>query len=178
MGQDDTQPSRPMIIHRNDLPPLPEYLIEEVYKSLEQRKNLYSYGDLFFLYEHMDATPLLKQWLFSNIDPVKEWSVQYFTGHIPAHTDWIFDDTKLNYLLTLGGKDTYTHWYDDDRNKVFSVKCEPGWHELTVNIPHNVDCVLEPRISITHKSIRDTIGYKVDNTPDRIDLSVKDYGFF
>ena len=177
-----------MIKYRPDLPNLPPEMIAEVYKSLEQRKNvsIYSGTDPAFYYEYMDSTEPLLQWCRQHIHKELDWAVQYIHGTIPAHTDWVYSLTKLNYLVTLGEPDPYnplwapplTHWFDKDGNVTHSHLCSLGWQELTVNIPHLVDHVPGKRISVTHRSLYNTMADrgKIKLDPNQRE-SVKDYGF-
>lgn len=167
-----------MIKHRTELPHLPPDMIAEVYKSLEERRDLNTHtgDDPKYVYEYMAATPKLVEWLQNNIDKHVDWAVQYFTGKITVHTDWVFDDHKLNYLVDLGGDSPKTFWFDADGNVIYTAVCEVGWYELTVNVPHGVEHVPGQRISVTHRSRRDTLATRAGLVRDERD-SIKDYGF-
>lgn len=167
-----------MIKQRSELPHLPPDMIAQVYQSLEERRNINTHSgeDPKFVYEYMAATPKLVEWLHANIDKNADWAVQYFTGKITAHTDWIFDDHKLNYLVDLGGNDIKTHWFDADGNVIHTAVCTLGWYELTVNVPHTVEHVPGWRISVTHNSKLEKLAARAGLVPDQRD-SVKDYGF-
>lgn len=167
-----------MIKHRPELPHPPKEIIDEVYKALEARNNVNAYSgeDPYFLYEYMNATDKMIQWCKDNIDKNVDWAVQYFTGDIPAHSDWAFDDHKLNYLVDLGGGSPETYWFDADGKVIYTAVCELGWYELTVNVPHSVGHVSGQRISITHRSKRDTLATRAGLERDERDV-IKDYGY-
>lgn len=167
-----------MIKHRPELPHLPHDMIEEVYKSLDARQNVNTHSgtDPEFVYEYMSATDSLVDWCKKNIDHTVDWAVQYIHGSIPAHADWAFDEHKLNYLVDLGGGQPATHWFDLDGKIIYTANCELGWYELTVNIPHTVEHVSGRRISVTHRSRRDTLADRAGLTRDDRDV-VKDYGY-
>jgi hypothetical protein len=165
-----------MIKHRPELPHLPADMIAEVYTALEERKDLSTHSGPEFVYEYMSATPALIEWLKANIDNNVDWAVQYFTGTIPAHSDWVFDDRKLNYLVELGEANPDTYWFDKDGKVIYTAKCNVGWYELTVNVPHSVGNVVGRRISVTHRSRRDTLASLTGLVRDERD-AIKDYGF-
>ena len=156
MVQTRIKGSRAMIKPRPELPHPPKEIIDEVYKALEERKNLNSYSgeNPYFLYEYMSATDSLAQWCKKNIDHTVDWAVQYIHGSIPAHADWAFDEHKLNYLVDLGGSSPETYWFDAEGKVIYTAVCELGWYELTVNVPHSVGYVSGKRISIASNKNR------------------------
>ena len=176
-----------MIKLRPDLLAVPESMLAEVYKSLEQRKDLTTYTgiDPVFVYEYMAATEPLAQWCKHNINPELDWAVQYIHGTIPAHTDWVYEVTKLNYLVTLGEPSPYnplwpsplTHWFDKDGKVTYTHRCELGWQELTVHIPHLVTHIPGKRISITHRSLYNTLADRGEVELAEEGESIKNYGF-
>jgi hypothetical protein len=70
----------------------------------------------------------------------------------PIHIDY-GRKYAFNYFLDLGGDDVWTHWYDDDKNKIESHRVEAcRWHIIAVNPElHSADGI-EPgrkRVSIS-----------------------------
>lgn len=80
---------------------------------------------------------------------------QVIKKDLPIHIDLGEEDMKYNYLITTGGENVTTRFWDscnDPKKILYEVVTEQAkWHHLNIKVPHQVINVLSPRVSITVK---------------------------
>jgi hypothetical protein len=136
-----------------NLPRLPDNILEHINFNFDQystgkasvnaRTDKYSWTDSF--------NKEINEWCQKNICDEIYFAFQIIRGDLPAHKD-LGTKTKFCYLLSLGGDNVITSFYDDQKNILESVKFElHRWHILKVDSYHGVQG-MEPgktRFSIT-----------------------------
>jgi len=131
---------------------LPESLVPEVYKSLENIDRFPVKNDQ---YKSFEATELLKSFTNKIFDFPHNTAVQVLYKSVDIHVD-LFRTVAYNYILDTGGDEAATCFYDDSDNMIQSYLIAPyKWHSLKVDIKHNVINITRPRIAITIHDINE-----------------------
>lgn len=137
------------------LPNIPKDIILEIYNSIDLGTNKAFQGkDAIYKidqYNWYSANEKVQQWGQDNISPDIHLGVQVIDDDLPMHKDH-GTKIKFNYLITSGGPDATTNFYNDEKVLLQSVKLElETWYILDVTTNHEV-VNIEPnqqRISIT-----------------------------
>lgn len=130
-----------------DKPALPQNLIEEVYKSLENPNTFAVKG--YKDYELFEVTQPLKDFTKSIFDFEHNTKVQRIHNTLYIHKD--FNRIKaFNYIIEQGGDNVETCFYNDKFELIEQHVIEKHrWHVLNVDVFHNVRNVNRPRIALT-----------------------------
>lgn len=139
---------------RDDLPVCPAEMLNLVYESVAQQRNLKTFQDAGWKYEYMDVVLELDDWLKKHISTSKPWGVQVLHGNVPIHKDWNHGGSKLNFLVQCGNDQVETAWYNDQEVELYRHCLASGkWYELVVNTNHTVHGLVtgEQRISIIQR---------------------------
>lgn len=135
-----------------DKPNLSEFLISEVYKSLENADRFPITNDT---YKSFEATKHLKSFTKTLFDFEHNTAVQVIYKNVDIHVD-LFRTVAYNYVVDTGGKEATTCFYDDSNNICESYLITPHkWHSLKVDIKHNVINITRPRIAITVHDVKE-----------------------
>lgn len=130
-----------------DLPKIPENLIDPLDK-IELMVNAFPDKD----YAHTYASYVVPSKLVEYLQPYFSYPImvryQVIKKDLEVHTDIGSDDYKLNYLLDLGGNEVVTKWWDNDEVVHQQLLETNTWYSLNVKVPHNVENVTSPRVSI------------------------------
>jgi hypothetical protein len=129
---------------RDDLPVCPAEMLNLVYESVAQQRNLKTFQDAGWKYEYMDVVLELDDWLKKHVSTHKPWGVQVLQGTVPIHKDWNHGGPKLIFLVQCGNDQVETVWFNEQKNVELARIClAPNrWYELAVSINHMV-CGLE-----------------------------------
>jgi len=137
----------------SDIPSIPESMIDPL-EDIEQRQNLHP-----LKIPHAYATYFVS-------DELQQWGQQFFDFNVDVryqvikvaltpHIDFGDNEFKYNYLLTLGGKEVTTMWWDavnSPNPSVCSVVLpEKTWHRINILQPHSISELTSVRLSVTMK---------------------------
>jgi len=128
-----------MYIEYLDYPPLPEHLVESI-DDIVLRKNF----DPEWTYANYVTKPLpdeLDTWLRATLrfELERQPLYQVLRNIIPIHKDVDGRPFAYNYLLSTGGDNVTTCFYDDNEKLVHSEVIPAGcWHRLSVQNFHSV----------------------------------------
>lgn len=142
------------------IPTVPEYLIE----SLEEIQDKPDTFDRPWIvqgnYCTYNANENLTQWCEQFFDVPIGVRYTVIKKQMPVHIDLQipFFGKKYNYLITTGGNNIATRWWDsvtENRTMLYQVVNPVNtWHTLNIKIPHDISEITEPRISINIISLK------------------------
>lgn len=133
-----------------DIPPIPEELLDPL-DVIEQRENLHplQIPDSYATYFVNDE---LQEWGQQFFDFKTDVRYQVIKKALPVHIDFGNNTFKYNYLLSLGGNDVKTMWWDEDDNLVESFVAPINtWHRINILQPHSISELTSVRLSVTMK---------------------------
>lgn len=134
-----------------DIPPIPEELIDPL-DVIESRKNLFpvEIPDSYATYFVSDK---LQEWGQQFFDYNVDVRYQVIKKALPVHIDFGNNTFKYNYLLSLGGDEVRTMWWDQDRNNIVESFVAPinTWHRINILQPHSISELTSVRLSVTMK---------------------------
>lgn len=128
----------PNLEYLDNLPKIPNELVEEVYASLAN-PNLFDFKDYTNYTLHLCNKPV-SNWVykfFRQRDQIVV-GVQQLQNDIIIHTD--YNRTHAyNYIIDPGGAEVATCFYDESDNLIEKHVIEPNrWHRLRTDVRHNV----------------------------------------
>lgn len=133
------------------LPRIPDTLIED-FESFSKRGNIFRSETVEGIYESYLVLPELRNFLQEYFDRPINARYQVINSQLPVHIDIGSFSRKFNYILDPGGEDVFTRWWnsvDNPENIIYStIAPSRKWHEIRVDVPHDISAVLYPRISI------------------------------
>ena len=138
-----------------NFPQPPKDLIDSISLNLSNYKNARpgsSNPDTYFWTDEHNQE--INQWGKKNICDELYFAFQFMTGFSQLHKD-SDSKTKINYLITLGGSNVVTEFYDDTKEtKLMEYRIEANrWHLFKADVFHQVSGI-EPgnfRFAITAK---------------------------
>lgn len=146
-----------------NIPKIPEHLILPLEEILEL-ENVFE-GDSNNYTVH-DVQKELKEYLQPLFPNYRKFRYQTMTGDIPVHVD-NSRDFAINYIIDPGGDNVHTVWYEEDRITPTQDAKFPAqqWHEIQVNLYHNVTGITGRRygITIANKTIDESIDARKAN---------------
>ena len=128
-----------MYIEYLDYPPLPEHLVESI-DDIVLRENFdpdWTYAN----YVTKSMSKELDVWIRATLgfELERQPLYQVLRNIIPIHKDVDGRPFAYNYLLSTGGSNVTTCFYDDDKRLVHSEVIPAGcWHRLRVQHFHSV----------------------------------------
>lgn len=130
-----------------NLPSVPTHLILPIEEVLKL-ENIF--GGETTNYTIHDVQQELKDFLQAIFPDKTKFRYQTLIDEIPVHIDR-GRTTAINYIIKSGGENVKTVWYKDDYTTPTSdIILKPNqWHELQVDIYHNVTNLTERRFAIT-----------------------------
>jgi hypothetical protein len=137
-----------------NLPIIPEYLLSDL-DTIETFENTFPHKDYAHTYASYKADARLTEWLQDYFDFKIVVRYQVIKQKLPVHVDYgvSLADLRYNYLITTGGPNVRTRWWDSDKNPtrlLKELKAEKNtWHILNVATPHDITELDSPRISVT-----------------------------
>ena len=146
---------QPRFIQYLSLPPLPDNLISEIsLDPADYTLRAHGPGNLETYIWTDDHNKKLDAWCKQNICPDMYFAFQILHTSNNIHKD-NGTTVKLNYVMSTGGSNVLTEFYDDDKTTLLdSYHIEPHrWHILKVNTYHRV-INLEPgqfRFAVTSR---------------------------
>lgn len=129
-----------------NLPELPKHIVDTV--SLQRQDYEFGAGG-YWTDQH---NQLINQWCQQHICSSAYFAFQCFVNDVDLHRD-SGTQVKLNYVLSTGGDQVYTEFYNDDGvTQIDKIIIEPRrWHLFQANVLHRVSGI-EPghtRFAIT-----------------------------
>lgn len=79
----------------------------------------------------------IDKWCKDNICDTMYWAFMISQDNLRIHKDY-YTKTKINYIITPGGNNVATEWYDKDKTTLLdSVVIEPHrWHIFSADVHH------------------------------------------
>jgi hypothetical protein len=134
------------------IPHIPLELVDSL-MDIETYENVFPRPERVDVYASYVVQQNLQDWAQAQFDYPIAARYQIIKQDLPVHTDVGITGGKYNYLLTTGGTNVKTRWWDseDDPQTVLHevVAQTHVWYNLNIDVPHDVVNVTEPRISIT-----------------------------
>jgi len=134
------------------IPHIPLELVDSL-MEIETYKNVFPRPERVNVYASYVVQQNLQDWAQAQFDYPVVARYQIIKKDLPVHTDVGITGDKYNYLLTTGGDDVRTLWWDseeDPQNVLHELKARTHvWYSLNIDVPHSVINVTEPRISVT-----------------------------
>jgi hypothetical protein len=134
------------------LPGIPEGLIKPL-DIIESMPNVFPDPDYAHTYASYKANDDLQAWAQSYFDFPVLARYQVIKQQLPIHVDVGIVGIKYNYLISRGGDDVKTRWWDSVENpsKILFETTSPlrVWHSLNIEVPHDITEISYPRISVT-----------------------------
>lgn len=126
-----------MFIRHINLPKIPTDLIKELPADLSVYTNKALSFPNYIWSETFNQK--INQWCKENICPDMYWGFQIITGDLLQHKD-NGTKTKFNYLISTGGDQVITTFYDDDQTTVLYEEHIPAesWHIFKADSFHDV----------------------------------------
>lgn len=147
-----------MNITKLKLPVIPNNIVSQIYDSITTGSNIAIITGKKInekdQYAWITANTLVQEWCKENISPDIHWGIQVIRDDLPIHRDNV-TKVKFNYIIEPGGN-VITHFYDDDKQLIESIKCELNtWYILNVESYHSIKGIEagQQRISITGRII-------------------------
>jgi len=132
------------------LPQIPNYLIDDI-DTIKSRGNMFDPKYEYFYSSYLVSTNL-KLFLNDYFDRPINARYQLISSQLPVHIDFAGISIKYNYLLTTGGDNVTTRWWNSLENptKILYENCAAlhVWHELNVAVPHDISPIESYRLSI------------------------------
>ena len=139
-----------------DFPSIPDELIlglEQIYEL----DNTFIDQNNKWEYAAFSPNKYLKEYLQDMFDEEIVSKYQVIRKDLPVHVDYKITGVKYNYIISTGGNNVKTRWYDNlekPRTIIHEVISKPlQWHSLNIEIPHNVCNVTSPRLSVVIRSL-------------------------
>lgn len=136
------------------IPTIPTKLIDCL-EIIEQRTNYFPVPEVVSIYASYEVNQDLQDWIQSQFNYPVVARYQVIKQNLPVHVDRGITEFKYNFIVSTGGNDVHTNWWDDldsPKQIVYSIVAQKNiWYSLNVKTPHNVTNVTEPRISVTVK---------------------------
>jgi len=140
-----------------NIPKIPEHLILPLEETLELENIFEGDSDNYTIHNVQKELKEYLQPLFPNYSLFR---YQTMINEIPVHVDGS-RDFAINYIIDPGGDNVHTVWYEEDRiTSTQDVKFPAQqWHEIQVNLYHNVTGITGRRygITIAHRTIDNKI---------------------
>lgn len=135
-----------------NFPKVPTHIIESIKLDPNFYTKKISHGNYNWTDQYNEE---LNAWGQENICADMYFAFQFFERPNIIHTD-TGTHTKLNYVISTGGPNVLTHFYDDDRSTILDTyHIEPfRWHIFKADTFHSVPGPFEPgqiRFAITAK---------------------------
>ena len=137
------------------IPQVPQNLIDDLAK-IESYENVFPEPEYADHYSSHVAQKNLEEWGQQQFDYPVKTRYQLVRQNLPIHEDVGIIGTKYNYLITLGGSNVKTRWWDNvnEPNNMIYEKTWTNedinqWYQINIAVPHQVVNMEEPRISIT-----------------------------
>lgn len=100
-------------------------------------------------YEWYKLNDELQFWLHENIYAGDCWGIQEVRENLLPHKDRN-TGTRILYIIDDGGDEVRTHFHDDDKNIILTVKMEVGkWYLMKTDVMHSVTGVESIRRALT-----------------------------
>lgn len=132
-----------------DFPRLPDYLLEDVYSSVND--NILYSDKQFLRYKLLKCSRRINDFVSSIFGKTVHCGIQTILDNQGVHIDYK-RTVVYNYIIEPGGESVVTNFYAtlDKSKKIESVCIEPfRWHRLRVFLPHEVEGITGKRIAIT-----------------------------
>jgi hypothetical protein len=133
------------------IPHIPEDLIDDL-QTIETYENIFpdpSYAHTFANYR---APFELKRFLKEYFPYDIAVRYQVIKKQLPVHVDVDIKGNKFNYIITAGGDNVKTRWWDDVKNPtnvLHEVTAKPRtWHSLKIDVPHDITEISSPRVAV------------------------------
>jgi len=136
----------------NFIPKVPNNLLLTIEEAMDN-ENTYQGSAPKNIYGSFICNESLYDWIqqYFNYEVIVRY--QIIGQDLPLHRDHGIIGTKANYLITSGGENVITQWWDDEHNPskmLYEEKCDINtWYNLNIEEPHTVLNVKETRYSIT-----------------------------
>ena len=130
------------------LPKLPDYF-NWTLEEIETLDNGFPYEDFAHTFACYDAPKELHDFYQPYFNFDINVGYQVIKKKVPVHRDIGIEEKKWNYILTTGGTNVATRWWDCGEIINSVVIKENVWHSLLVNVPHDITDVDSPRIAIS-----------------------------
>lgn len=132
-----------------NFPPLPQHILDSIVLDVTQYPNqvLGRSGPNSNYRASSNFNEQVNQWCQENICSSIAWFFQWSLGDLLIHKDAV-PKTRINYLITPGGNNVLTEFFNDDKTtKTASYCIEPHrWHILKVDSYHRVVNVEPPAV--------------------------------
>lgn len=130
-----------------EIPKIPDYLINLTEKEIRKIPNKFN-GVKANKYTLHTATKELEKFLRPYFDSNVNIAFQLITDELPIHKDY-GRTSCYNYIIESGGN-VSTVWYDDNMKEINRVNFPTHvWHNINVEIFHNIVGIDSTRIAIT-----------------------------
>lgn len=130
------------------LPKPPDYF-DWTLKEIETLNNGFAFKDFAHTFACYDAPKELHDFYQPYFDFPINVGYQVIKKKVPVHKDIGIEEKKWNYILTTGGDNVATNWWDSGKIVESIIIKKNVWHSLQVNVPHDITEVYSPRISIS-----------------------------
>lgn len=137
------------------IPQVPQHLIDDLVE-IESYENVFAYPSYADHYTSHVAQRNLEEWGQQQFDYPVITRYQIVRKNLPIHVDVGIVGRKYNYLITLGGPNVKTCWWDgvDEPHSMIYEKTWINedihqWYDISIETAHQVLNMQEPRISIT-----------------------------
>ena len=119
-----------------NFPPIPQDIIDNLTLEFEQYQKQTNNPANWWWSDSFNQE--INEWCQKNICADMYFAFQHAIGGLPIHKDT--SKIKLNYVLSTGGSDVITSFYDEDKTTVLNSYCiEPQrWHLIKVDVYHGV----------------------------------------
>ena len=136
------------------LPKIPQEIISDL-AEIETYDNAFPHKELVDVYASYKVPQKLSDYIQQYFDYDVTVRYQVIKDNLPIHIDIGVEEIKYNYLISTGGDNVKTRFWDDCKNprKMLHeiITKQTTWHCLNIKIPHEVINVASPRVSITVK---------------------------
>ena len=138
------------------IPHIPLELVDSL-MDIETYENVFPRPERVNVYASYVVQQNLQDWAQAQFDYPVVARYQIIKQDLPVHTDVGITGGKYNYLLTTGGANVKTRWWDSEDNPqtvLHEVVAQTHvWYNLNIDVLHEVVNVTEPRISVTIRRI-------------------------
>lgn len=134
------------------IPRIPENLIEDIDTIKTKYQNLFNTPKLSDVYASYETSDQLHNYIQNFFDYEILVRYQLIGRKLPIHIDRNTVTVKYNYLITTGGDNVKTRWFDNNKNLLYETVCEKNkWYKLDIKTLHDITNINASRLSITVK---------------------------
>ena len=133
------------------IPSIPNDLIDDI-DIIETYENVFADPSYSHTYASYKVSKELEDWIQQFFDYPVVTRYQVIKKKLNVHIDIGITGIKYNYIVTSGGDNVKTRWWNSVENPKDILHEETIktnlWHAIQIDLPHDITEVSSPRVSV------------------------------